>query len=178
MTFLLWRGPVGMGCLLLIHYQISVVYTYIYSGSGVISIDITVTLWSARWCLKSPASRLFTQPFIQAQIKEKHQSSASLAFFVGNSPLAGEFPAQMASNAENISIWWRHHGVITDLLQRNTSVIIQIMPCYTFSTKSQSNPIHFVNKTLHIKDIFQKISQSSSTSVVKATVCDEDAIMV
>ena len=29
---------------------------------------------------------------------------------VGNSPGAGEFPAQMASNAENVSIWWRHHG--------------------------------------------------------------------
>ena len=29
---------------------------------------------------------------------------------VGNSPETGEFPAQMASNAENVSIWWRHHG--------------------------------------------------------------------
>ena len=28
---------------------------------------------------------------------------------VGNSPLTGEFPAQMASNAENVSMWWRHH---------------------------------------------------------------------
>ena len=27
----------------------------------------------------------------------------------GNSPGTGEFPAQMASNAENLSIWWRHH---------------------------------------------------------------------
>ena len=27
----------------------------------------------------------------------------------GNSPGTGEFPAQVASNAENISIWWRHH---------------------------------------------------------------------
>ena len=27
----------------------------------------------------------------------------------GNSPVAGEFPAQRASNAENASIWWRHH---------------------------------------------------------------------
>ena len=33
-------------------------------------------------------------------VQRKHQSSASLAF---------GFPAQMASNAENISIWWRHH---------------------------------------------------------------------
>ena len=28
----------------------------------------------------------------------------------GNSTVAGEFPVQMASNAENISIWWRHHA--------------------------------------------------------------------
>ena len=36
----------------------------------------------------------------------KHQSSASLAFVW----VPGEFPAQIASNAENVSIWWRHHG--------------------------------------------------------------------
>ena len=29
----------------------------------------------------------------------------------GNSPGTGEFPAQRASNAENVSIWWRRHGV-------------------------------------------------------------------
>ena len=30
---------------------------------------------------------------------------------VGNSPVAGEFPAQGASNAENVPIWWRHHDL-------------------------------------------------------------------
>ena len=30
----------------------------------------------------------------------------------GNSPVTGEFPAQRASNAENVSIWWRHHEYI------------------------------------------------------------------
>ena len=29
--------------------------------------------------------------------------------WAGNSPVTGEFPAQMASNSENVSIWWRHH---------------------------------------------------------------------
>ena len=29
----------------------------------------------------------------------------------GNSPGTGEFPAQMASNAENVSIWWSHHAI-------------------------------------------------------------------
>ena len=32
----------------------------------------------------------------------------------GNSPVTDEFPAQRAaSNAENVSIWWRHHGYTT-----------------------------------------------------------------
>ena len=29
---------------------------------------------------------------------------------VGNSPMTGEFPAQKASDVENVSIWWRHHA--------------------------------------------------------------------
>ena len=29
--------------------------------------------------------------------------------YAGNSPGTGEFPAQIASNAKNASIWWRHH---------------------------------------------------------------------
>ena len=33
----------------------------------------------------------------------KQQSSASLAF------VTGEFPAQIASSAKNVSIWWRQH---------------------------------------------------------------------
>ena len=27
----------------------------------------------------------------------------------GNSPVTGKFPARKASDAENVSIWWRHH---------------------------------------------------------------------
>ena len=30
-------------------------------------------------------------------------------FCAGNSLVTGEFPAQRASNAENVFIWWRHH---------------------------------------------------------------------
>ena len=44
----------------------------------------------------------------------RHRSKKTLKLRVtglceGNSPVAGEFPAQMASNAENVSIWWYHH---------------------------------------------------------------------
>ena len=40
--------------------------------------------------------------------QRKHQSSASLACVL-SSPVTGEFPAQRTSNAENVSIWRRHH---------------------------------------------------------------------
>ena len=39
----------------------------------------------------------------------------------GNSSGTGEFPAQMASNAENVSIWWRHH--------ENNVPVIKIVMC-------------------------------------------------
>ena len=69
---------------------------------------ITVTSQWARWRLKSPISPLFTQPFIQAKNKETSKLRVS-GLCVGNSPVTGEFPTQMASNAKKISIWWRHH---------------------------------------------------------------------
>ena len=28
----------------------------------------------------------------------------------GNSPVTDELPTKRASNAENVSVWWRHHG--------------------------------------------------------------------
>ena len=42
--------------------------------------------------------------------QRKQQSSASLAFVW---EFTGEFPAQMASYAENVYIWWRHHAVLS-----------------------------------------------------------------
>ena len=49
--------------------------------------------------------------FFQAQIKEKTKLRVS-GLCAGNSPVTGEFPAQMASYAENVSIWRRHHVII------------------------------------------------------------------
>ena len=44
----------------------------------------------------------------------------------GNSPGTGEFPAQMASKAENVSIWWRHHvGDVSPLNSLRISLLHQ-----------------------------------------------------
>ena len=44
--------------------------------------------------------------------QRKHLKLRVTGLCAGNSPVTGEFPAQMASNAENVSILWRHHGHI------------------------------------------------------------------
>ena len=41
--------------------------------------------------------------------QRKHQKLRLTSLCAGNSPGTGEFPTQMASNAENISFWWNHH---------------------------------------------------------------------
>ena len=51
----------------------------------------------------------------------------------GNSPVTGEFPAQMASDAENISIQWRHYAPSIDDKQR----------------KAQHNRVH-ISLEIHI----------------------------
>ena len=46
---------------------------------------------------------------------------------VGNSPGTGEFPTQRASNAEYVSIWWRHH--VTHENTCLTPGLCFLMPC-------------------------------------------------
>ena len=46
---------------------------------------------------------------------------------VGNSPVTGEFPAQRASNAENVSIWWRHHEDMSH--QRSWPTLVPVVHC-------------------------------------------------
>ena len=57
----------------------------------------------------------------------------------GNSPGTGEFPAQRASNAENVSIWWRHHAVAA-----SNPVLYIFAFCYTTQTDARIMPFCFV----------------------------------
>ena len=65
----------------------------------VILATITVTSKWSWWRLESPASRLFAQPFVQAQFKENIKLRVT-GLCDGNSPVTGGFPSQRASNAE------------------------------------------------------------------------------
>ena len=47
----------------------------------------------------------------------------------GNSPVTGEFPAQRASNAENVSIWWRHHEIYFVKMNLGARYVSFLMNC-------------------------------------------------
>ena len=59
----------------------------------------------------------------------RHRSKKTSKFHVtglceGNSPMTYDFPAQWASNAENVSIWWRHHEYF---ITGGEIIIIQVL---------------------------------------------------
>ena len=82
-------------------------------------------------------SRLFTQPFVQAHIKEIIKAPRHWPLW---GEFTGEFPAQRVSDAENVSIWWRHHAKLYwttneyNTMENGTScmisVVIRKLTCY------------------------------------------------
>ena len=79
----------------LFHSEISIWFHYSDVIMGVMASQIT-------------SLTIVYSTFYSGQIKETSKLRVP-GLCVGNSPATGEFPAQMASNAENVSIWWRHH---------------------------------------------------------------------
>ena len=62
--------------------------------------------------MNAMASQITSLTIVHSSVYSKKTSKLRVTgLCVGNSPMTGEFPAQMASNASNVSIWWRHHYV-------------------------------------------------------------------
>ena len=101
------------------------------------------------------------------------------ALCAGNSPGTGEFPSLMASYAENVSIWWRHHDwtwtgsmsakghliesskceLSSALVMAVTCVVHNIMLCWTMAWRQLETPLYvlyqwLVKDTPHIKHLW------------------------
>ena len=78
-------------------------------------IRLFASFGALRWRHNGPDSVSNHQPhdcLLNRLFRRRSKKTSKLrvtGLCVGNSPGTGEFPAQMASNAENVSIWWRHH---------------------------------------------------------------------
>ena len=78
-------------------------------------MDIQLIGLSLRWCHNGHYSISNHQPhdcLLNCLFRRRSKKTSKLRVTVlcaGNSPGTSEFPTQMASNVENVSIWWRHH---------------------------------------------------------------------
>ena len=83
---------------------------------------------------------------------------------MGNSPVTGEFPAQRASNAENVSIWWRHHEIILkDMGKMNQpqKKPTNHKPDASFDALRVLSLLHFLINLVHLEIDFYLIAMSS-----------------
>ena len=100
---------------------------------------------------------------------------------VWNSPGTGEFPAQMASDAENVSIWWCHHVEISKGVICGWSALCLLMPwCYSKNIISihygkALNVIYFRPGCVEKKGWpgFLKVNIRSEVSGPKWSICPE-----
>ena len=82
-----------------------------------------------------------------------------------NSQVTGEFPAKMASNAENISSWWHHHAML--LLFREPITSPKIV--YTSSPTCCACTNSIVFDLITMKDCFFSASATSNDSPSSVT---------
>ena len=118
--------------------------------------SITVMSQWARRCVKSPASPLFTQPFIQTQIKKTSKLRVT-GLCEGNSPVTGEFLAQVVSNAENFPIWWRRHAMAQTKRKQNTTWW-DVLFLYTGGSKDRAT--YMLPHYIHIDGLVQDYAVS------------------
>ena len=100
-----FRPPLGW-----LHRQTFGINVY---PSGTLTVSPLLWRHNGDECVSNSSLTIVYSTVYSGADQRKHQSSASLAFV----PVSGEFPAQMVSNAENVSIWWRHHARHGDVMK-------------------------------------------------------------
>ena len=83
--------------------------------AGLKTLVLLCVVFTLRWRHNDHAGVSNLQPpgcLLNRLFRRKSKKTSKLrvtGLCAGNSPGTGEFSAQMASYAENVSIWWRHH---------------------------------------------------------------------
>ena len=80
------------------------------------------------------ASQISSLTIVYQTVYSRHSSKKTwklrvTGLFVGDSPVTSEFPAQRASNAENVSIWWRHHEISPACNMATSLALRQLCNC-------------------------------------------------
>ena len=111
------------------HYKKMPYYQYrdSHHKNNMVSQHVFITL---QWRHNGHDSISNHQPhdcFLNRLFRRRSKKTSKLhitGLCAGNSPGTGEFPVQMASNAENVSIWWCHHDTYKCFVNLNMHVFV------------------------------------------------------
>ena len=99
------HGPIS-------HSKISVKWTRLYNLSGIL-LPLQPLQW--RHDERDGVSNYHRLDYLLSHLFTRRSKKTSklrvTGLCEGNSPVPSEFPAQRASDAKNVSIWWRHHDL-------------------------------------------------------------------
>ena len=108
-------------------------------------------IWSLQWRHNGRDSVSNHQPrecLLSRLIRRRLKKTSTLrvtGLCAGNSPETGEFSAQRASNAENVSMWWRHHDIDASRSRRTANHMYAFnlwFVCHPYVTKAlRCNPM-------------------------------------
>ena len=94
---------------------------------------ITGTWWWVRWWLKHRRLDCLLNGWYRRILKKTLKLGVT-GLCEGNPPVAGGFLSQRASDAENVSIWWRHHimkilEVFETTIRHTFPIVAEIKMC-------------------------------------------------
>ena len=119
--------------------------------------------------------------------QRKHQSSASLAFVRGIHGWPVNPPSQRASNAENVSTWWRHHvsvtyhstrgsGLQTLTVASNVASSVSMMSWSAGFFRKRGFSFLTATRSEHIDGLVQDCSNSSTSAMESLQSCTKPSI--
>ena len=96
---------------------------------------------------------------------------------VGNSPGTGEFPAKMASNAENVFIWWRHHESSRSLQWQHSGAMAPLIPGNSTFNRAYNCSVYSFEPLvsgaggIYTTFFFQLLSHTIISGRIKTIIC-------
>ena len=120
-----------------IFYSLPIHCRIIFSDLNYIHVaSVEIPYMPLQWRHNVMGSQITGVSIVYSTVFFRRRSKKTLKLRVtglcaGNSPVTGEFPAQRASNTENVSIWLRHH--VSPNLAGLTNFVIYVSFLLTFS---------------------------------------------
>ena len=132
-------------------------------GKGLCCVRQENIIWSPLlWCYNGRdgvSNRQSDDCLLNRLFRRRSKNKSKLrvtGLCAGNSSVTGELPAQMASNAQNVSIWWRHHASLPKSMPYDANRLYWVTIC-TWRWQKYDQLIYSNRISNHLTNLYVKI---------------------